>query len=563
MPVDVGDALRLYPAALGRTLARQAAAEWAGTPLHRAALRRPRPVGEAAAPRDFRPVDGIGGAAILAGAFDLTGTKLVVGPRGDPWDRASPSRRFAVALHRFDWLPGLLDQGEEGRREAARLVEAWSRQFGAWNAFSWAPEVLERRVFALACGLNPLGLQSPAQASALRESLAAQARALLASASTAARPAERTLAAAVAGAALDFGGGADLLSAALRRLPAALSRSVRPDGGHASRAPSAGLELLLDLRTLQDALRQRGATLPDAVAEAAERLAAAVRFFIGPDGRLAAFQGGEPSAPARVQAALLPWSAVSAAEDLPDSRYHRLQAGELTLLVDAGAPAYGAVGAAAAAQPGAIEVWAAGEPLIVGGGWSAEALAPPALRLSAAASTATVGGASPGEPLTGRLARALGPRLRGAPRRVRAELRREGRAQWLELSHDGWRRSHGVRHERRLFADAGADELRGEDAAALAPGPKAPVELAVRFHLPRGVEASVGRDGRSVLLRTPAGRGWRLRSDAAEHRVEASARVLDLRPHRTSQVVLKSVIRPSLGGRIRWKLSPVAPGEDR
>lgn len=563
MPVSVGDALRLYPAAVGRTLARQAAAEWTGTPLHRAALARPRPIGEAAAPRDFRPADGIGGAAILAGAFDLTGTKLVVGPRGDPWDRASPSRRFAVALHRFDWLPGLLAQGDEGRREAARLVEAWRRQFGAWNAFSWAPEVLERRVYALACGLNALSQAAPTQAPALRESLSAQARALLPAARTAARPAERAVAAAVAGAALDFGPGADLLSRALKALLAALGRSVRPDGGHVSRAPSAGLELLLDLRTLQDALRQRGMALPPPIAESADRLASAVRFFVAPDGRLAAFQGGEASAPERVQAGLLPWSAVEAAEDLPDSGYHRLRAGELTLLVDAAAAARGPAGAAAAAQPAAVEIWTATEPLVVGGGWSAEALAPPALRLSAAASTATVGGVSPGEPLVGRLARALGPRLRGAPRRVQAVLRREGRAQWLELSHDGWRRSHGVRHERRLFADAGGDELRGEDVAVLAPGPKAPVELAVRFHLPRGVEASVARDGRSVLLRTSDGRGWRLRSDAAEHRVEASARVLDRRPHRTSQVVLKAVVRPSLGGRIRWKLSPAAVGDDR
>ena len=37
-------------------------------------------------------------------------------------------------------------------------------------------------------------------------------------------------------------------------------------------------------------------------------------------------------------------------------------------------------------------------------------------------------------------------------------------AVWLEASHDGWTRHFGLRHERRLYLDAGSDELRGEDS---------------------------------------------------------------------------------------------------
>jgi hypothetical protein len=36
-------------------------------------------------------------------------------------------------------------------RRALRLIDDWRRVFGKWNAFSWAPECLERRVFHLAC----------------------------------------------------------------------------------------------------------------------------------------------------------------------------------------------------------------------------------------------------------------------------------------------------------------------------------------------------------------------------------------------------------------------------
>ena len=36
------------------------------------------------------------------------GETLAPGARGDPWDRPSPSRRFAEALHGFGWLRDLL-----------------------------------------------------------------------------------------------------------------------------------------------------------------------------------------------------------------------------------------------------------------------------------------------------------------------------------------------------------------------------------------------------------------------------------------------------------------------
>ena len=66
-----------------------------------------------------------------------------------------------------------------------------------------------------------------------------------------------TLSAAVAGCALAGKAGAAIRNRALKRLPAALAATVAPDGGHASRSPEAGLELLLDLLTLDDALLQQ------------------------------------------------------------------------------------------------------------------------------------------------------------------------------------------------------------------------------------------------------------------------------------------------------------------
>jgi len=60
-------------------------------------------------------------ARLMAGEFSFGGERLAVGLGGDPWRRALPNRRFAVALHSFDWVRDLIAAGEGGAREALRL----------------------------------------------------------------------------------------------------------------------------------------------------------------------------------------------------------------------------------------------------------------------------------------------------------------------------------------------------------------------------------------------------------------------------------------------------------
>lgn len=148
--------------------------------MARALLNGPRPQGFAAAPRDLRPVDEAAGRGLLEGVFSLGGETLTVRPGGDPWSQASPSRRFAVRLHRFGWIGGLLANGEAGAREALRLTLEWRRVFGRWNGFSWGEEVLDRRVFNLAGAARTLSLHaSEIETQILAESLARQARQLM------------------------------------------------------------------------------------------------------------------------------------------------------------------------------------------------------------------------------------------------------------------------------------------------------------------------------------------------------------------------------------------------
>ena len=547
--------------------------EWVGTPPHRWLLARSRPEGLAAMPRDPRPASLVVGRQILAGAFVLAGETLACGQRGDPWNRPSPSRRFAVALHRFGWMRDLLAAGPEGTSEGLRLTLAWSRIFGRWNAFAWSSEVLERRVFNLACTARALSARaSDAEGAWIAHDLCRQARFLLNMDEGPARACERAAVAALAATALSGSAGERLLVRSLSRLRRLLPTTVTPDGGHASRSPQAALELLFDLTALDDALTQRGQSAPEELLGAIDRLSGAVRFFTLRDGRLPAFHGGEELDRAYVAAARAQDDLGEWATPVARNGYQRLEARSLQVFADAAPPPRGAWSVAACAQPLAIEVLAGPSRLIVGGGWSPDALAPQAMRLVDAASTASLGDAASGAPLWGYAARILGPQLAGAVRAVDARRQETPGAVWLEMAHDGWNKGFGLRHERRIYLDVDADELRGEDCfkpivRKRAEGGRRFAPFMVRFHLHPDVQALMASDRKSVLLR-PEGdaRGWWLRSDAVEVALEPSLHYQLGQPRRSQQIVLRGQARLDAGARLRWKLSAAgrvdeAPGE--
>src|SRR5580704_4172336 len=112
-PARGGLLLEVAGAAFRNRIAR----EWRGSPPHLSGLERPKAQGWAAGPRDARPTDPIMAGAILSGVFPLAGETLAFPAGADPWSRPSPSRRFALALHRFDWLASLMSVGEAGQRE--------------------------------------------------------------------------------------------------------------------------------------------------------------------------------------------------------------------------------------------------------------------------------------------------------------------------------------------------------------------------------------------------------------------------------------------------------------
>ncbi len=544
--------------ALSRATVRQARAEWLGSPFHLFLIGRPRPEGLAVSPRDFRPLRAGVGGAMLQGDFDMCGRVLELGPGGDPWNRPSPSRAFAVELHRFEWLRDLVGMGEPGAKAALRLLLDWEVVFGRWNAFAWSGEVIERRVFNLACALKAVTAgASDVERTLLVNGLGRQTRHLMSLTAGLGRAAERSAAAAVGACALGGRAGEKLLARALGRLTHCLPHTVLPDGGHVSRSPEAALELLLDLLALDDGLLQLGREPPEEVVRAIDRLTAALRFFTLADGCLACFQGGEAGDPARIDAARAHDDGQSApASQAPHSGYERLNGRLLQVIVDAAPPADGDWGVTACAQPLALEVLSGKDRLITNSGWSPKAEASQALRLTPAGSTIALSSSSAGEPLVGFRAKMLGARLMGGASVVDVRRHQAEDGIWLELSHDAWADPFGLTHERRLYLDHATDELRGEDRLVpLAEGSPRSLPFTVHFHLHPDVRASLARDQRSVLLQGPTSGGWWLRNDAAQVSIAPAVHFDDGQPRRTSQVVLRGSVRGDRGGRMRWKLA--------
>jgi uncharacterized heparinase superfamily protein len=561
---------QLWPAIAGRMLTRQMWIELYGLPGYAQTLAAGKAVAFAASPRDFRPVDGAVGKAVLAGKFHLAGTHMEVEAGGDPWNRPSPSKAFATDLHAFAWLPSLMLHEERGAREALRLTLTWAQTFARWSPFAWDPQILARRTFNLACAARRMGaVASDGDRFRLADILGRQARQLLRPPGGLAGQAERLVASALAGAVLAGTPGQRIRRVALGRLGGALRQTVAGDGSHASRSPEAGLELLLDLLALNEALAQLSEATPEPVSGAIMRLTTALRLQVLPDGRLAGFQGGGPSTTARIAAA----RAHDEHAETPGGSsgtvggLARIRSPLLTVVTDAGPPARGAWSEAACAQPLALEIVCGRDRLITGCGWTPRAADRQGLRLSPGHSTLTLGETAFAEPLGGWKAELLGPRLFGRPWKTTVERRDAEGAVWLEVEHDAWAATYGLLHQRRLYLDQRLDELRAEERLHPCPEHRGQVRqiaapYAVRFHLEPGAQASLARDRRSILLRGHSGRGWWFRTDGPDVAIEPSVHVEDGLTRRSLQVVVRGSARTDAETKVRWKLSPAGAAGD-
>ena len=368
-------------------------------------------------------------------------------------------------------------------------------------------------------------------------------------------------------AALCMSGQARHMRSAVKQLVAEIDHQILPDGGHISRNPGALIELLLDLLPLRHAFAARNIAPPPQLNNAIDRMMPMMRFFRHGDGNFAHFNGMGPTLP-DVMATILAYDDARGAplSNAPHSGYQRAEAGEMLLLLDAGAPPPINVSQEAHAGSLAFEMSHGLQRIIVNcglPGTNKEAWRQVA-RATAAHSTVVFNDTSSARFLeSGSFKRLLGTPIVSGPKDIQVSREERGDAIILRSSHDGYADRFKVVHQRALKLALDGHRLDGEELFVSTDGDMIPQdiadEFAVRFHLHPSVKANKLTDGHSVMLVLPNRDGLDLQwlrgpgRDRGKRLPPGSDG-----PRRTVQIVIYGRARKIL--RIHWSLSLATAG---
>jgi len=533
-------------------------------------LARLKPVRVPEAPlrpfRDLWPGEATRGARLLRGEYEVAGTVRPLEPAeegGEGWNRGAGPVVWRAAAHGFLWLRDLRALGTDAARLRARALAADWLLRGAEDPIAEAPEVAGARLSAWLGHWDFFAATSEDEfRRAIMLRLAQDARDI-----TAALPAEATHRGALvalkgAMAAAVALGEDGYLQRCIRFLPPELERQFHADGGHVERSPAQQLLALQDLIEIRNLLNGAGLEAPPHLTVALDRAAPALRLFRHGDGALALFNGTREENSGLVDLVLTQGQGRGRSPlSLPETGFQRLQAGRTLVIADCGTPPAGRGAPAAGGLPrGADRLAHAGtlsfemsvgrDRLIVncGAAPAAEEGWRDALRATAAHSTLVLSDTNSAELREEGLGR--------RPEVVEAERQEANGAQWLEASHDGWRKAFGAIHRRRLYLAESGDDLRGEDVIEMEGGHAVPA-FTVRFHLHPGVAATMLQDETGVLLRLPSGAGWRMRAKGARVALEESLYLAgDAR--RSQQIALHAEAEETS---LQWAISRVSlPG---
>jgi len=493
------------------------------SPFYRYFLRGRHPGSLVISPASPWPGSGERADAIFRGEYDFAGEKIIE-PDCPPWDIATAGEAWQEVLHGFDWLRHFeAAGGEAAGRHARGLVRGWLSRYPDWHPLAWRPHVLASRVISWMRHekliINRTDLIYRSQ---VLNSIARQVRHLGRAWPMAAPGLPRLIATVglVYGSAC-LPGNRRRLGRALELLDGELAAQILADGGYVTRNPGdhhAALRLLVGLR---DTLVAKGdvAVLP--LQGAIDRMTPMLRFFRHGDGALALFNGGFEDHRDRI-AATLTASGTRGRQprQAPASGFTRLSGGKTVILMDTGLPPAEPLSRRSHAGLLSFELSSGRQRIVVncgsvppsreGPGWDRVS------RSTAAHSTLVV---------DNRNSSAIQPSGIIGLRPVNVECQTEERdgATWVEASHDGYQRTYGLTHRRRLFLAPNGDDLRGEDSVTGPGGRRSrglPVDL--RFHLHPGITCSIVQDGESVLLRSRRGEGWRFLSRGGSVSIDES-----------------------------------------
>ncbi|ULJ71560.1 heparinase II/III family protein [Rhizobium gallicum] len=473
------------------------------------------------APTDLRAIDPHIAEEIMNGRFALAGRLLETNGKS-PFGFTLPSRAFASRLHGFGWLRHVRAYKSDQACAVARgIVDSWlSLHAGRMEGIAWELDVTSQRVIAW-LSHSPVVLQNADRGFYRRfmKSLAFQVRYLRRMAAFA--PAGEVLfrlRIALAMASIAMPARPGVLRKAAQALDNEFDSQILPDGGHISRNPRTGLELLLDLLPLRQTYVNLGHDLPQKLISGIDRMYPALRFFRHHNGDLALFNGATSTLANELMSVLrYDETAGPPFKAMPHSRYQRLAAGNTILIADTGPPAAGPLSRTAHAGCLSFEMSSGRHRFIVNSGspkFAGRRYVQMA-RTTATHSTVTLNDTSSSRFSASEF---LGYVMTDSVKTVSVERAEtdDGR-DGIKVSHDGYLKNFGMLHERELTLNAAGSIVTGRDR--LVPqGERVidePLRAAARFHIHPAINVKQN-DRESVLLTAPDGESWLFSSPGNE-----------------------------------------------
>ena len=499
---------------------------------------------------------------LASGLFLFGGALVEAKPGESPWDQTAPTRAWEDALHGFDWLDDLVAASEAETRDALKLwLFDWIDRYGGGAGPGWRPDITGRRLTRWIChAIVLLNGAGPERSRAFFRAIGRQTRYLRRRWKSAPPGLPRFQAAAgliYAGLALESAGGATIREGA-----AALGReaaeAIGPDGGLQSRNPEHLVEVFSILVWARQSLEDAGEAVDAAHVSALERLSGAIRALRHGDGRLSRFHGGGDGDPEKIDRAL----AVSGIR--PQGRvhetmgFHRIASGGTLVLFDGGSTPKGHWATTLHASAFCFEASVGRCQMVVNCGpgacfgdeWRR------ASRATAAHSGLTIDNMS-----SARLTKGDG--LFGGVANVSCVREEDANVVRLIAEHDGYLKTHGLTHRRRISLSPDGGDLRGEDRVlAEGPGPQSLFEqvagagaipFTIRFHLHPDIQADVFLAGGAVRLKTADGDLWVMRQLGGALTIEDSVYLDESRlaPRATKQIVVRAEAK-DYRGEVKW-----------
>jgi uncharacterized heparinase superfamily protein len=479
------------------------------------------------APTDLRASDAFVAEEIAEGRFPLAG-RLLVTEGKSPFSLELPSREFAARLHSFSWLRHVrASKSDTHMAVARRLTDEWLASHGKKiTGIAWDPDTTAQRIIAWLS--HSTVLLKSADIGFYRRflrSLTAHIRYLEKTAHFSPDGETRLrVRVALAVSSVSIPSSSRKIKRAAQLLDHELDRQILADGGHISRNPRAGLELLLDLLPLRQTYVNLGHDLPGRLIPAIDRMYPALRFFRHQGGELALFNGATTTLANELMSVLrYDETAGKPFKALPHMHYQRLAVADTVIMMDTGMPLSAEMSKTAHAGCLSFEMSSGKHRYIINSGAPRFAgdhyrqLA----RATAAHSTLTLNDTS-----SSRISKSAvsGPVFADGVSKVSVERHEsdEG-AEGLTASHDGYIDPFGLIHERTIQVNSAGTLIRGKDRlktpAGADPERSAEDQAVIRFHIHPQIEIKPV-DKHEVRLVAPDGESWTISALDTEVTIE-------------------------------------------